>query len=458
MKNCFKEYEEFYISDDPQEIERERKKRESLLSTFPVLTGGGNDRTKYVISNGSSAEKGSAQQLLEMQQVTGQDKPGSKNDVTGYTLPSNQTAGNTFGQPGRRNTGNAFGQPGNQTAGNAFGQPGRRNTGNAFGQPSQDADRHRASFIDGNQARETATPPTPGTPSTREVNNGKEKNKTSSKLRDILSIVMGGYTPHRPIRIGKTPWGTELYSEGPLGALMNYIEMKDIDKWEKGNEKNNRKTRETLNSMKKWPISGKIVNVYEKFLNFKEAREAGIPSKSLTHTLAAVDIGLGIDNKSNNLASTSDRFAKEIDKHFVINNKTGGKKHFTSTLRNALRHAIWQGVLSSQYSPQVAYDVAMSHETMPYADTEKRIFDTEAEADMVTDLLNNVIGRKIGAGNRYSNRKQIALLTLEELWKNGLYHYEPCDDGKWRIAKVRISDDVYNTMRREFSDFDDNGR
>ena len=77
---------------------------------------------------------------------------------------------------------------------------------------------------------------------------------------------------------------------------------------------------------------------------------------------------------------------------------------------------------------------------------------------MVTDLLNNVIGRKIGAGNRYSNRKQIALLTLEELWKNGLYHYEPCNDGKWSIAKVRISDDVYNAMHREFSDLDDNGR
>lgn len=431
MENCFKEYEEFYISDDPQEIERERKKRESLLSTFPVLTGGGNDRTKYVISNGSSAEKGSAQQLLEMQQVTGQEKPGSKNDVTGYT------------------------RPGNQTAGNAFRQPGRQNTGNAFKQLSQGTDKHRAPFVDGNHKAKTATVPNPATSSTGKVNDRKEKNNTFSKLRDAFSFATGGYKPHRPIRIGKMPWGTELV---PLGELMNYIEMKDIDKWEKENEKNNRKTRETLNSMKKWPISGKIVNIYEKFLNIKKAREAAIPFKSLTHALAAVDIGLGIDKDRNNLASTSDRFAKEIDKHFVINNKTGGKKHFTSTLRNALRHAIWQGVLSSQYNPQVAYDVAMSHETMPYADTEKRIFDTEAEADMVTDLLNNVIGRKIGAGNRYSNRKQIALLTLEELWKNGLYHYEPCDDGTWRIAKVRISDDVYNAMHRKFSDLDNNGR
>lgn len=421
MKENFEDYEEFYISDDPQDIERERKKRNSLLSMFPLLTGGGKDRTKYVISNDSTANSGSGQQL-NMQKSTEQKIPGSSNGWGSHTQQGKQTAGN------------------------------------AFKQLSQGTDKHRAPFVDGNHKAKTATVPNPATSSTGKVNDRKEKNNTFSKLRDAFSFATGGYTPHRPIRIGKTPWGTELYSEGPLGALMNYIEMKDIDKWEKENEKNNMKTRETLNSMKKWPISGKIVNIYEKFLNFKEAREAAIPSKSLTHTLAAVDIGLGINDESNNLASASDRFAKEIDKHFVINNKTGGKKHFTSTLRNALRHAIWQGVLSSQYSPQVAYDVAMSHETMPYADTGRRIFSSEAEADMVTDLLNNVIGRKIGAGNRYSNRKQIALLTLEELWKNGLYHYEPCDDGKWRIAKVRISDDVYNAMRREFSGLDDNGR
>lgn len=77
---------------------------------------------------------------------------------------------------------------------------------------------------------------------------------------------------------------------------------------------------------------------------------------------------------------------------------------------------------------------------------------------MVTDLLNNVIGRKIGAENRHLSRKQIALLTLEELRKNGHYHYEPCDDGTWRIAKVKISDDVYDAMRRKFSGLDENRR
>lgn len=76
MKENFEDYEEFYISDDPQDIERERKKRNSLLSMFPLLTGGGKDRTKYVISNDSTANSGSGQQL-NMQKSTEQKIPGA---------------------------------------------------------------------------------------------------------------------------------------------------------------------------------------------------------------------------------------------------------------------------------------------------------------------------------------------------------------------------------------------
>lgn len=421
MKENFEDYEEFYISDDPQDIERERKKRNSLLSMFPLLTGGGKDRTKYVISNDSTANSGSGQQL-NMQKSTEQKIPGSSNGWGSHTQQGKQTAGN------------------------------------AFKQLSQGTDKHRAPFVDGNHKAKTATVPNPATSSTGKVNDRKEKNNTFSKLRDAFSFATGGYTPHRPVRIGETPWGTELHSKGPIGAVMNYLKMKDIDKWEKENEKENRRIRERLNSMKKWPVAKLAADAYERYLDFKEAREVAIPFKSLSHAFAAADIGLGIDKDRNNLASTSDRFAKEIDKYFIVDDKEDDKRHFSSTLRNALRHTIWQGVLSSQYTPQVAYDVAMSHETRPYADTGRRIFSSEAEADMVTDLLNNVIGRKIGAENRHLSRKQIALLTLEELRKNGLYHYEPCDDGTWRIAKVRISDDVYDAMRRKFSGLNDNGR
>ena len=86
------------------------------------------------------------------------------------------------------------------------------------------------------------------------------------------------------------------------------------------------------------------------------------------------------------------------------------------------------------------------------------LFDNESEADMVVDLLNNVIGRRIGANHRYLSRKQIALLALKELRENGLYRYEYCSDGLWRVMKVRISDDVYNDMYNTFMNLDNDGK
>ena len=123
-----------------------------------------------------------------------------------------------------------------------------------------------------------------------------------------------------------------------------------------------------------------------------------------------------------------------------------------------MRHTIWQAVLASQYNPQVAYDAAMSHETRPYTNIDRRSFANEADADMVTDLLNNEIGRRIGTNNKRLGRKGIALIALREFWQNGLFTYEKGSDGMWHVVKRRISDDVYNAMYNKFIGLDDNGR
>ena len=41
--------EEFFYSENPQEIEKEKKKRSALHSLFPNLMGGKNDKTNYVL-------------------------------------------------------------------------------------------------------------------------------------------------------------------------------------------------------------------------------------------------------------------------------------------------------------------------------------------------------------------------------------------------------------------------
>ena len=131
---------------------------------------------------------------------------------------------------------------------------------------------------------------------------------------------------------------------------------------------------------------------------------------------------------------------------------------YLKNIKNTLRHTIWQATLASQYNPQVAYDAAMAHETRPYADTSQSIFYTESEADMVTDLLNNRIGRKLGHNNKKSNIKEIALLVLDEFWKNGLYAYEIGDNGLYYIKKKKMSDQSYMDVYNSILKLDNNGR
>ena len=48
--------EEFFYSENPQEIEKEKKKRSALHSLFPNLMGGKTDKTKYVLWNSKPKE------------------------------------------------------------------------------------------------------------------------------------------------------------------------------------------------------------------------------------------------------------------------------------------------------------------------------------------------------------------------------------------------------------------
>lgn len=275
-------------------------------------------------------------------------------------------------------------------------------------------------------------------------------------IKGVASASLGGYAPDGIVRLHNNPYLPNVYAPLPIASLMNYFSMRDIDKWEEEKKEKNKFHREKIEAMKNSPTTRPIAKTYENFMDFKEAREAVFPFKSPMHAVAAMDIGLKIDDEYNNLSSASDRFAKKIDRHFAT--EINGKTYNHSRLRNALRHTIWQGTLASQHNPQIAYAAAMSHETRPYADTDKRVFNNEEEADMITDLLNNVIGRRIGANNPDLSRKEIAILALEELWKNGLYQYEQCNDGTWRIAKVRISNEVFSNMYRDFWNSDNDGR
>ena len=269
-------------------------------------------------------------------------------------------------------------------------------------------------------------------------------------IEDAASISSGAYTPEGIWPSRSLP--------GQVAGFFNYMSMRDIDEWEARNKEKNSAKRERVERMKNNPLTRPFALGYERTMDVKESRELAFPFRSPVHAVAATDIGLGTNDAYNNLSSASERFAKIIDEHFVRGDGKDEKMHYLSTLRNSMRHTIWQAMLASRYNPQIAYSAGMAHETRPYADTDKRVFENESEADMTVDLLNNVIGRRIGANNRHLSRKQIALLALNELRENGLYQYEYCSDGLWRVMKVRISDDVYNDMYNTFMNLDNDGK
>ena len=90
-----------------------------------------------------------------------------------------------------------------------------------------------------------------------------------------------------------------------------------------------------------------------------------------------------------------------------------------------------------------------AHETRPYFDVDKRVYDNKNDADMATDLLNNKIGRMIGVKYKNRSTKEIALKVLDEFYRNGLYTYKKGNDGRWYIENVKLPEKFLYALYKE---------
>lgn len=143
----------------------------------------------------------------------------------------------------------------------------------------------------------------------------------------------------------------------------------------------------------------------------------------------------------------------------ILNIKDKAYKEFYGIKhgQNAIRHVIWQAAITSKYGAEVARDAGDAHETRPYFDVGIRVYDNPSDADMTTDLLNNKIGRQIGTKYKNKNIKEIALKVLEEFWRNGLYTYIEKGDGRWYVQKVKLTDNIFYPLYKEFMQLNEYG-
>lgn len=123
---------------------------------------------------------------------------------------------------------------------------------------------------------------------------------------------------------------------------------------------------------------------------------------------------------------------------------------------NAFRHVLWQASIASKYGTLIAKEAADSHEINPLANLTQRIYNSSKDADQTIDLLNNIIGRRIGNEFRRKSILSLAKKVLTEFYHSGLYMCLNNKDNVYIVEKVKLTSNEYerslsilNSMSKE---------
>ncbi|MGF6851688.1 SpvB/TcaC N-terminal domain-containing protein [Paraburkholderia sp. CI3] len=130
---------------------------------------------------------------------------------------------------------------------------------------------------------------------------------------------------------------------------------------------------------------------------------------------------------------------------------------------NAIRHTLWQAMLTKSYDQSTAKAIADSHEVNPDAianeDAATKEFNTLEEADQSIDLRNNIIGRTVGEANRnvVGGPQQLAEALLKEFHEKGLWVAVQQANGKYKAVRVKLTDAEFAAASQKLAGLDDRG-
>jgi RHS repeat-associated protein len=174
------------------------------------------------------------------------------------------------------------------------------------------------------------------------------------------------------------------------------------------------------------------------------------------HPIAAASIGTP-SKGCTNISTNSVRFSTRIG----LNENA---QHAGSQV-NAFRHVLWQAEITQEFGTSIAKQVGNLHEENAFAangSNFKTSFNTLSKADETIDLMNNVIGRSIGAANPNANMQELALKTLDYYKENGLWTASPVtnDRGKvtgYNISQSKLSQEQYDAAKGIIQGLNGNG-
>jgi RHS repeat-associated protein len=122
---------------------------------------------------------------------------------------------------------------------------------------------------------------------------------------------------------------------------------------------------------------------------------------------------------SDNISTVAANFANNSKVDNVSQEKKG-----KGTERNAVRHTLWQALVSQAYGYSIAKMAADAHESNPNAlqsRPKNLTFNNLEDADQFVDLMNNIIGRQIGMDNPNATPNELAGKVLDRFASDGLW-------------------------------------
>jgi len=122
---------------------------------------------------------------------------------------------------------------------------------------------------------------------------------------------------------------------------------------------------------------------------------------------------------------------------------------------------LWQATIITEFGANIATQVGNAHEENPGVDLNNRHFTGQnalAQADQSVDLLNNEIGRGIGAANPGASPKELAKMVLTAFKNEGLFTATVNADGSVTIARTTITEEQNKQGGKTISSLNDSGR
>jgi RHS repeat-associated protein len=122
---------------------------------------------------------------------------------------------------------------------------------------------------------------------------------------------------------------------------------------------------------------------------------------------------------SSNISTVAANFANNTK----VDNASQGKEG-RGTERNAVRHTLWQALVTQAFGYSTAKKAADAHEANPNALQSRPsnlTFHNLDEADQFVDLMNNITGRRIGMDNPNATPNELANKVLDQFGTEGLW-------------------------------------